>query len=113
MIERRWSARQACNGTLEIHYSGRKDTGARIADIGLEGMRFVSTRPLPQNVKMVRLKFVLANGVEKRHEVRALIVHRARATYGVMFLDYDLALFRQTEEIAESSIKPDPMTAPT
>jgi hypothetical protein len=54
-------------------------------DAGLEGMELVQTKPLPVNTRIIRLTFGFPGGVEKAHELRAIVVHHTQGMYGVTF----------------------------
>ena len=59
------------------------------------------TKPLPINTGIICLTFGFPGGVEKAHELRAIVVHHTQGMYGVTFLDYDQGLFQWTEEVVE------------
>ena len=101
MVDRRWSARQSYTIDVRIRSGDLILADAHAVEIGLEGMRFATRTGLPQDVKLIRLSFSLPDGVDRKHELRATVVHRTQGMYGVKFLDYDHGLFKWTEEVLE------------
>ena len=101
MVDRRWSARHVYPVDVRIRCDGRVLVDARTVDIGLEGMRFATRTCLSQDIELIRVSFSLYDGVDRRHDLRAIIVHRTQDTYGLKFLDYDHGLFQWTEEVLE------------
>ena len=88
-MEKRWSIRKAIQLDVVLHHDTAGAIKCRTRDISLEGM-FIETdsKTLPID-EPVYLDFILQEGDNKLHHIRAKVIRTTENGMGVMFREFN------------------------
>ncbi len=88
-MEKRWSLRKAIQLDVVLHHDTAGAIKCKTRDISLEGM-FIETdnRTLPID-EPVYLDFILQDGDNRLHQIRAKVIRTTDNGMGVMFREFN------------------------